>query len=59
MASSLLAKLSTYAASRADRPRFENSVRNGKNQMPPWRDVLSEADIDAVWIYIRAHAYKK
>ena len=43
----------------ADRPRFENSVRNGKNQMPPWRDVLSEADIDAVWIYIRSHAYKK
>jgi mono/diheme cytochrome c family protein len=43
----------------ADRPRFENSVRNGKNQMPPWRDVLSDADIDAVWIYIRAHAYKK
>lgn len=43
----------------ADRPRFENSVRNGKNQMPPWRDVLSDADIDAVWIYIRSHAYTK
>ena len=43
----------------ADRPRFENSVRNGKNQMPPWQDVLNDADIDAVWIYIRSHAYKK
>jgi mono/diheme cytochrome c family protein len=42
---------------RADeRPRFENSVRNGKNQMPPWKDVLSAADIDNLWHYIRAHA---
>jgi mono/diheme cytochrome c family protein len=43
---------------RADeRPRFENSVRNGKNQMPPWKDVLSADDIDNLWHYIRAHAY--
>jgi mono/diheme cytochrome c family protein len=42
---------------RADeRPRFENSVRNGKNQMPPWKDVLSATDIDNLWHYIRAHA---
>jgi mono/diheme cytochrome c family protein len=45
---------------RADeRPRFENSVRNGKNQMPPWKDVLSAADIDNLWHYIRAHAYQQ
>jgi mono/diheme cytochrome c family protein len=45
---------------RADeRPRFENSVRNGKNQMPPWKDVLSADDIDHLWYYVRAHAFQK
>jgi mono/diheme cytochrome c family protein len=45
---------------RADeRPRFENSVRNGKNQMPPWKDVLSADDIDHLWYYVRAHASQK
>jgi mono/diheme cytochrome c family protein len=45
---------------RADeRPRFENSVRNGKNQMPPWKDVLSDDDIDHLWYYVRAHAFQK
>jgi mono/diheme cytochrome c family protein len=38
----------------ADRPRFENSVLNGKNQMPPWKGALSEAEIDQIWHYIRA-----
>lgn len=42
-----------------ERPRFDNSVRNGKNQMPPWKDVLSDENIDALWHYIRAHAYQK
>jgi mono/diheme cytochrome c family protein len=42
-----------------ERPRFENSVRNGKNQMPPWKDVLSSQDIDALWHYIRANAFEK
>ena len=45
---------------RADeRPRFENSVRNGKNQMPPWNGVLSDQNIDQLWHYIRANAYQK
>jgi mono/diheme cytochrome c family protein len=45
---------------RADeRPRFDNSVRNGKNQMPPWKGVLSDQEIDELWNYIRAHAYQK
>ena len=35
-------------------PRFTNSVTNGKNQMPPWRGALSEAQIDAIWAYIRS-----
>jgi len=42
-----------------ERPRFDNSVRNGKNQMPPWKGVLSDENIDALWHYIRAHAYQK
>jgi mono/diheme cytochrome c family protein len=43
----------------ADRTRFDNSVRNGKNQMPPWKGVLTDEEIDQVWSYIRANAYEK
>jgi mono/diheme cytochrome c family protein len=43
----------------SDRPRFDNSVRNGKNQMPPWKGVLSDDAIDQLWHYIRANAYEK
>jgi mono/diheme cytochrome c family protein len=39
-----------------ERPRFERSVLNGKNQMPPWKGVLSEEEIDQLWAYVRAHA---
>jgi len=42
-----------------DRARFDNSVRNGKNQMPPWKGVLTDEEIDQVWFYIRANAYEK
>jgi mono/diheme cytochrome c family protein len=42
-----------------DRARFDNSVRNGKNQMPPWKDVLSNEEIDRLWAYIRANAYAR
>jgi mono/diheme cytochrome c family protein len=42
-----------------DRARFENSVRNGKNQMPPWKGVLKDEQIDQVWSYIRANAHQK
>jgi mono/diheme cytochrome c family protein len=42
-----------------ERPRFEHSVLNGKNQMPPWKGVLSDDDIDHLWHYIRAHGYEK
>ena len=42
-----------------ERPRFDNSVRNGKNQMPPWKGVLSDDEIDQLWHYIRAHAVQK
>jgi mono/diheme cytochrome c family protein len=43
----------------SDRARFDNSVRKGKNQMPPWKDVLSDDQIDQIWHYIRANAYQK
>ena len=42
-----------------ERPRFENSVRNGKNQMPPWKGKLTDEEIDQLWHYIRANAYQK
>jgi mono/diheme cytochrome c family protein len=42
-----------------ERPRFDNSVRNGKNQMPPWRGVLTDEEIDQLWHYIRANAFEK
>jgi mono/diheme cytochrome c family protein len=37
-----------------DNARFVNSVLNGKGQMPPWRDALSEDEIASIWAYIRA-----
>jgi mono/diheme cytochrome c family protein len=40
-------------------PRFHHSVLNGKNQMPPWKGVLNEQQLDELWHYIRAHAYNK
>ena len=42
-----------------ERPRFDNSVRNGKNQMPPWKGKLTDEEIDQLWHYIRANAYQK
>ena len=42
-----------------ERPRFENSVTNGKKQMPPWKGVLNGEQLDGLWSYIRANAYEK
>lgn len=33
--------------------RFVSSVTHGKNQMPPWGDLLSPADIESLWAYVR------
>jgi len=33
--------------------RFVHSVLNGKNQMPPWRGVLDDNQIEDIWAYIR------
>ena len=32
--------------------RFVRSVTNGKNQMPPWGDLLKNDDIEALWAYV-------
>ena len=42
-----------------DRARFENSVLNGKNQMPPWKGVIDKDQLELLWSYIRANAYQK
>ena len=34
--------------------RFVDSVTNGKRNMPPWDDVLSSDDIEALWAYVVA-----
>ena len=34
------------------RSRFVDSVTYGKRTMPPWEDLLSAADIDALWAYV-------
>ncbi len=38
--------------------RFVNSVLHGKNAMPAWEGKLSPDQIDSLWAYIRANAYK-
>ena len=32
--------------------RFVNSVTRGKNQMPPWGDMLKADEIEALWAYV-------
>ncbi len=35
--------------------RFVNSVRSGKPpRMPPWGDVLSSEEIEALWAYVQS-----
>ncbi len=34
--------------------RFLNSVSRGKNNMPPWGDLLKPEDIEALWAYVVA-----
>jgi mono/diheme cytochrome c family protein len=38
----------------ADRAKFYSTVRDGRNQMPPWRGVVSDEQIDQIWAYIRS-----
>jgi len=41
-----------------DESRFFNSVRNGKNAMPPWKDVLKSDEIEAIWAYVRTGGHE-
>ena len=34
--------------------RFVSSVTRGKNQMPPWGDLLKPDEIEALWAYVTA-----
>ena len=42
-----------------EHPRFVNSVLHGKKVMPAWQGVLTPAQIEELWAYIRAHAYQQ
>ena len=34
--------------------RFVSSVTRGKNQMPPWGDLLNAEEIESLWAYVMA-----
>jgi mono/diheme cytochrome c family protein len=34
--------------------RFISSVTRGKNQMPPWGDLLKAQEVEALWAYVVA-----
>ena len=34
--------------------RFVSSVTHGKNQMPPWGDLIKPDEIEALWAYVVA-----
>jgi mono/diheme cytochrome c family protein len=36
------------------RERFFNSVRHGKNQMPPWGEFFTAEQLEALWAYVAA-----
>jgi mono/diheme cytochrome c family protein len=38
-----------------DKPRFVNSVTNGKRAMPAWGGTLSAAEIDLLWAYVSSY----
>ena len=35
-----------------DRDRFQKAVLNGKGQMPPWKGVVEDEQIEAIWAYV-------
>src|SRR5204862_40453 len=37
-----------------DQTRFAETVRNGRNQMPPWRGVRTEDEIDQLWACLQS-----
>ena len=42
---------------RADgRARFDQMVMNGRGQMPAWQGIVSQDQLEALWVYIRSRA---
>ena len=41
-----------------ERARFDTAVLNGKGQMPPWRGIPTQAQLNELWDYIRTRAYE-
>jgi mono/diheme cytochrome c family protein len=39
-----------------ERKRFNESVTDGKGQMPAWGGILSDQEFDQLWAYIRSNA---
>ena len=37
-----------------EKDRFFNSVRRGKNNMPPWGELFKGDEIDTLWAYVMA-----
>lgn len=35
-----------------DNARFTMTVKHGKNNMPPWKDILSDQEIIEVWAFV-------
>ena len=35
-----------------DNARFVNTVKHGKNNMPPWKDILSDQEITEIWAFV-------
>jgi mono/diheme cytochrome c family protein len=37
---------------RDEHERFVGTVTRGKNQMPPWGDLLKPEEIESLWAYV-------
>ena len=35
-----------------DNARFVATVKHGKNNMPPWKDILSDQEITEIWAFV-------
>jgi mono/diheme cytochrome c family protein len=35
-----------------DNARFIATVKHGKNNMPPWKDILSDQEITEIWAFV-------
>jgi mono/diheme cytochrome c family protein len=35
-----------------DNARFTATVKQGKNNMPPWKDILSDQEITDIWAFV-------